>query len=108
VRYHAAEDVTPRLQRVLDALEFSPAYVKTSTWDIVGWNRAASVVMTDYGAIAAGQRNILRMMFSTPHIRAVQTNWKASRASRWPHSAPTPHAPGRPKVFRPWWTSCAG
>jgi transcriptional regulator with XRE-family HTH domain len=76
VRYHAAEGVTPRLQRVLDALEFSPAYVKTSTWDIVGWNRAAAAVMTDYGAIAAGQRNILRMMFSTPHIRAVQTNWE--------------------------------
>jgi transcriptional regulator with XRE-family HTH domain len=77
VRYHAAEGVTPRLQRVLDALQFCPAYVKTSTWDVVAWNRAASVVMTDYGAIAAGQRNILRMMFSAPHIRAVQTKWEA-------------------------------
>jgi transcriptional regulator with XRE-family HTH domain len=76
VRYHAAEGVTPRLQRVLDSLEFSPAYVKTSTWDVVAWNRAASVVMTDYGAIAAGQRNILRMMFSSSHVRAVQTNWE--------------------------------
>src|SRR6195256_6833636 len=27
VRYQAAEGVTPRLQRVLDALELSPAYV---------------------------------------------------------------------------------
>jgi transcriptional regulator with XRE-family HTH domain len=42
VRYQAAEGVTPRLQRVLDALELSPAYVKTSTWDIVAWNRAAA------------------------------------------------------------------
>jgi transcriptional regulator with XRE-family HTH domain len=38
VRYKAAEGVTPRLQRVLDALEVSPALVKTATWDIVGWN----------------------------------------------------------------------
>ncbi len=75
VRYQAAEGVTPRLQRVLDALEVSPAYVKTSTWDIVGWNRAAAAVLTDYGAIAPGQRNILRMMFSAPHVRSVQTNW---------------------------------
>src|ERR1700729_2708191 len=35
VRYHASEGVTPRLQRVLDAFELSPALVKTSTWDIV-------------------------------------------------------------------------
>src|SRR5882724_9185517 len=34
----AAEGVTPRLQRVLDALEVSPAYVKTGTWDIIAWN----------------------------------------------------------------------
>src|SRR3984885_9356056 len=33
VRYQASEGVSPRLQRVLDALEFSPALVKTSTWD---------------------------------------------------------------------------
>src|SRR5579864_7533384 len=35
VRYHAAGDVTPRLQRVLDSLESSPAFVKTPTWDVV-------------------------------------------------------------------------
>ena len=48
VRYQAAEGVTPRLQRVLDALELSPAYVKNSTWDIVAWNRAASVVLANW------------------------------------------------------------
>jgi transcriptional regulator with XRE-family HTH domain len=76
VRYQLAEGITPRLQRVLDALEVSPAYVKTSTWDIVGWNRAASAVLTDYGALLPEQRNILRMLFRTPHIRSVQTNWE--------------------------------
>src|SRR5216684_3236307 len=45
VRYRATEGVTPRLQRVLDALELSPAYVKTSTWDIIAWNRAASAAL---------------------------------------------------------------
>src|SRR5437868_2932319 len=33
VRYQAADGVTPRLQRVLDSLEFSLGLVKTSTWD---------------------------------------------------------------------------
>src|SRR5436853_3811737 len=32
VRYRPAQGVTPRLQRVLDALEISPASVKTATW----------------------------------------------------------------------------
>ena len=76
VRYQAAEAVTPRLQRVLDALSVSPAYVKTSTWDVVAWNRAASVVLHDYGALAPEQRNILRAMFCDPSVRAVQTDWE--------------------------------
>jgi transcriptional regulator with XRE-family HTH domain len=75
VRYKASEGVTPRLQRVLDALEFSPAMVKTATWDIVAWNRAATVVLTDYGALPPGQRNVLRMMFCNPHVRAAQHDW---------------------------------
>jgi transcriptional regulator with XRE-family HTH domain len=75
VRYKASEGVSPRLQRVLDALEVSPALVKTATWDIVAWNRAASVVLTDYGKLPPGQRNILRLMFGNPHIRAAQHDW---------------------------------
>jgi len=42
VRYKAAEGVTPRLQRLLDALEVSPALIKTATWEVVAWNRAAA------------------------------------------------------------------
>ena len=77
VRYKAAEGVTPRLQRVLDSLEVSPALVKTATWDIVAWNRAAAAVLTDYGALPPGQRNILRLMFGDPHVRAAQHDWDA-------------------------------
>lgn len=75
VRYKAAQGVTPRLQRLLDALEFSPAIIKTATWDVVAWNRAAVVVLTDYGALPPGQRNILRLMFGDPRVRAAQHDW---------------------------------
>jgi transcriptional regulator with XRE-family HTH domain len=77
VRYHAAEGVTPRLQRVLDSLEFSPAVVKTLTWDVVAWNRAAAAVLTDFGALAAEQRNILRLIFCDPDVRAAQPDWES-------------------------------
>jgi transcriptional regulator with XRE-family HTH domain len=77
VRYQATEGVTPRLQRVLDSLELSPAIVKTSSWDIIAWNRAASVVLSDFGALAPEQRNILRLMFCDPRVRAAQTDWES-------------------------------
>ncbi|HVZ52272.1 MAG TPA: helix-turn-helix transcriptional regulator, partial [Pseudolabrys sp.] len=77
VRYQAAtEGVTPRLQRVLDSLELSPAIVKTATWDVVAWNRAAAAVLTDYGALPPERRNILRMIFSDARVRARQTDWE--------------------------------
>jgi transcriptional regulator with XRE-family HTH domain len=75
VQYRAAEGITPRLQRILDALEVSPAIVKTPTWDVVAWNRAASVVLTDYGALPPDRRNILRMIFSDPRVRAANHDW---------------------------------
>ncbi|MBW8725764.1 MAG: helix-turn-helix domain-containing protein [Inquilinus limosus] len=75
IRFQAAEGVTPRLQRVLDALTLSPALVKTPTWDVVAWNRAAAVVLTDYGALPPEQRNILRLVFLDPRVRAAQFDW---------------------------------
>ena len=77
VRYQATEGVTPRLQRVLDALELSPALVKTPLWDVVAWNRAAAAVLTDYGSLPPEQRNILRMIFCNPRVRAAQFDWES-------------------------------
>ena len=77
VRYPTAEGVTPRLQRVLDALELSPAIVKTATWDVVAWNRAAAAMLTDYGSLPPEQRNILRLIFCDPRVRAAQFDWES-------------------------------
>src|SRR5689334_5533055 len=51
VRYHRQEGVTPRLQGVLDALDPSPALIRNAIWDVIAWNRAATVLLTDYGAL---------------------------------------------------------
>ena len=77
VRYRRDEVVTPRLQRVLDALEPSPALIRTATWDVVAWNRAATVMLTDYGSLPPGQRNILRFIFLDPRVRAAQDDWES-------------------------------
>ena len=65
-----------RLQRLIDALEVSPALIKTATWDVVAWNRAAAAVLTDYGALPPEQRNILRLVFCDPRVRAAQYDWE--------------------------------
>jgi transcriptional regulator with XRE-family HTH domain len=77
VRYHQDEGVTPRLQRVLDALQPSPALIRTATWDVVAWNRAATVMLTDYGSLPPQQRNILRFIFLDPRVRAAQYDWES-------------------------------
>jgi transcriptional regulator with XRE-family HTH domain len=77
VRYRKDEGVTPRLQRVLDALEPSPALIRTATWDVVAWNRAATVMLTDYGSLPPQQRNILRFIFLDPRVRAAQHDWES-------------------------------
>jgi transcriptional regulator with XRE-family HTH domain len=77
VRYRAPEGISPRLQRVLDRLKYSPAFVRTATWDLVAWNRAATVVLTDYSKLPDGQRNVLRMMFHDSRVRAAQSNWQS-------------------------------
>lgn len=77
VRYKSVDSVTPRLQRVLDALEVSPAIIKNAAWDVVAWNRAAAAMLTDYSKLPREQRNILRLMFGNPRVRAAQEDWQS-------------------------------
>src|SRR5690349_18572888 len=74
-QYKPVEGVTPRLQRVLDMLEISPAFIKTATWDVIAWNKAAAAVLWDYGSVPPGERNILRKMFCDPLARQRQLDW---------------------------------
>jgi transcriptional regulator with XRE-family HTH domain len=77
VRYRKNEGVTPRLQRVLDALDPVPAVIRTAIWDVVAWNRAATMMLMDYGSLPPEQRNILRFIFLDPRARAAQYDWES-------------------------------
>jgi len=76
-QYRRSTGVTPRLQRVLEALDPTPALIRTATWDVVAWNRAATLLLTDYGSLPPGQRNILRYIFLDPRARAAQYDWES-------------------------------
>jgi len=77
VRFQKSEGVTPRLQRVLDALDPSPALVRNATFDIVAWNRATAVMLFDYGSLPPEERNILRITFLDPRARDVHHDWES-------------------------------
>lgn len=77
VRYRPVEGVSERLQRVLDAMAGCPALLRTVSWDVVAWNAAATVMLTDYGALPADERNVLRRLFLDPETRAHNADWDA-------------------------------
>jgi transcriptional regulator with XRE-family HTH domain len=69
--------VSPALQRMLDGLTLSPSYIKTARWDIVAWNRAASLIFYDYSTLAPHERNSVRLVFTHPHWRKLMVDWEA-------------------------------
>ena len=75
VRYQPPGGVTPRLRYLLDALDACPAMIRTATWDVIAWNRAAAAVFTDYDALPSEERNVLRLIFLDPRERTSNCNW---------------------------------
>ena len=60
VHYQKDEGVTPRLQRVLDALEPSPTLIRTATWDVLAWKRAVAVMLVGRSALGSAPRDCSR------------------------------------------------
>ncbi|TFV64397.1 UNVERIFIED_ORG: XRE family transcriptional regulator [Bacillus sp. AZ43] len=71
-----AHDAMPEhLQRLMDALGSSPAYAITSSWSIVGWNRAYERFYPGVAALPAADRNLLRVVFTDPAVRDLLGDW---------------------------------
>ncbi|RYZ49889.1 MAG: hypothetical protein EOP07_23785 [Proteobacteria bacterium] len=73
--------ITSQLQRTLDAMEFSPAYIKNHAWDVIAWNAAMEAVLFDYGTLPEDQRNILRQLFVRPQIKDMNPAWEKVASS---------------------------
>ncbi|TPW27720.1 helix-turn-helix transcriptional regulator [Pararhizobium mangrovi] len=72
----SATAVAPRQQLILDAMETCPALIRTATWDVVAWNPASAVVMTDWGSVPECERNMLRQIFLNPYSRVLNRDWE--------------------------------
>jgi transcriptional regulator with XRE-family HTH domain len=75
VQADAAEAMPAHVQRLLDALGSSPAYVITAGWSIVGWNRAYERLYPGVATVAAADRNLLWLVFTDPAVRELLGDW---------------------------------
>jgi len=72
----AREDVPEDLLRLLEGLP-GPAYVTGRRWDILAWNRAASDLFGDFGALDVEDRNVLVYLLLDPRARqAFGRHWR--------------------------------
>jgi transcriptional regulator with XRE-family HTH domain len=71
-----AATIGPHLQRLLDQLEQCPAWVHGERWDILAWNRAATLIWGDIGALEGVERNALYQLFLSPRLRRTLVDWE--------------------------------
>jgi transcriptional regulator with XRE-family HTH domain len=70
------EPVSPFLYALLEHLGTSPAYILGPRWDVLAWNRAASLVIGDFAAVPVEKRNIVRFIFTNDDLRRRIVDWE--------------------------------
>jgi transcriptional regulator with XRE-family HTH domain len=70
------EDVPVALQQMLEGMGFNPVYLTNHCWDVLLWNPAAAKGFIDYGALAAGTRNVVFDFFAEPQRRLEIVDWE--------------------------------
>jgi transcriptional regulator with XRE-family HTH domain len=74
--YPAHNRISPRVKRVLDSLEASPAYVKNAMAELIAWNRAAAIVLDDQIDAASRGLNLLQYFFCDPRAPRRTPDWE--------------------------------
>jgi transcriptional regulator with XRE-family HTH domain len=67
--------VSLRLQRLIDQMEYGPAWVFGERWDILAWNRAASVIHGDLAGLQGIERNALYQLFLGDRLKSTLCDW---------------------------------
>ncbi|GAA3404859.1 helix-turn-helix transcriptional regulator [Paenibacillus hodogayensis] len=70
------QTIHPMHQHVLDSLTLSPSLILDTRWNVIAWNRAASLVFLDYSLVPIGKRNLIRLMFTDSPYRQLFDDWE--------------------------------
>lgn len=68
--------VSPILQHVLDSLVLCPSIIADQRWNVVAWNRAASLVLGDFSSMNVRKRNIVWAMFTDIRFKELYIDWE--------------------------------
>ncbi|WP_405015882.1 helix-turn-helix transcriptional regulator [Kitasatospora sp. NBC_00070] len=79
-RSPAAARVAGPVQDLLNALTHTPALVLGRRTDVLAWNRAAAALFVDFAALRPEHRNLVRLLFLDPRMRALYSDWPAVAA----------------------------
>ena len=119
VRRPGRPRVDRQLSQLLDGMRDIPAMILNRRMDVLAWNRGAAALLTDFGALPAEQRNLIRLTFLDDAYRALYADWpRAARecvavlrmeAGRNPGDKALAALIGELSVhdqdFRTWWAS---
>jgi hypothetical protein len=111
------QQVRPGLRRVLDTLTDVPALILGHRLDVLAANPVARAFYTDFGALPARDRNLVRFLFADPAARALHRDWPAAArsvvtdlhryAAQYPHDPELVDLVGELSTvdqdFRRWW-----
>ncbi|MFH8560705.1 helix-turn-helix domain-containing protein [Streptomyces sp. NPDC017988] len=70
------QHMRPALQRLLDSIDGTPAYVVGRRSDILAWNAAAAALFGDWGELAPKDRNWARICFLDARARDLFVDWE--------------------------------
>lgn len=69
--------ITPALQRVVEALDPHPAFLIGRRWDVLAWNRAADLLFRFDEPCPPHARNVVWRYFQRPGVRTADLDWRA-------------------------------
>jgi hypothetical protein len=65
------------LQRLLDQLTDTPAFIVGRYLDILAWNGLAAALLADVDKLPPRERNYLRMVFTNQRVQDLYDDWEA-------------------------------
>jgi transcriptional regulator with XRE-family HTH domain len=71
------ERIDPEVADLVQRLEPDPTIVKGRRWDVLASNPAARELFTDWEALPADERNLVRWMFTADRARVVYLEWES-------------------------------
>jgi hypothetical protein len=70
--------VSQTLRRLVENLGGNPAFILGRRWDYLAWNRAATLILGDIGAVPKPERNHVWLTFMDPVRRELFSDWERS------------------------------